>query len=141
MGYKNRLTEVELGFIENSFPRLSCAEIAKKLGRTTRCVEKAVNRMGLRSGDANTARAFGADAFAPPDDAPQDELAELRDIKRTLKRALREDAVSKDMPKLSAELREVIKRISYLEGGGDEPGGTVAGTAGNVVVAVPLRPA
>lgn len=140
MGKQNRLTEVELGFIEHSFPRLSCAEIAKKLGRTTRCVEKAVRRLGLRSEGANIARPRDEDQVSC--EGAQDELAELREIKRTLKRALREDALAKDMPKLSAELREVIKRISEIEeGDGDGSSGSLAGCAGNITVTVPLRPA
>ena len=142
MGKQNRLTEIELTFIEHSFPRLTCAEIAKKLGRTTRCVEKAVVRLGLRDRGANIAPTPRARDGGPSEDGPQDELAELRAMKRVLKRALRDEATCKDMPKLSAELREIVKRISELEeDDGSGSGGTVDRGAGNITVTVPLRPA
>ena len=143
MGRQNKLTEVELSFIENSFPQLSCAEIAKKMNRTKRCVEKAVNRLGLREAGANTAPARAReDGGCDGPDGFQDELSDLKEVRKALRRSIKQDAGPQTLPKLSAELREVLKRISEIEeGGADGSGGSLAGGAGNITLTVPLRPA
>lgn len=153
MGWSKPFDEIEIAYIKESWPRLSSEEIGRKLGRSKRGVNKVISRLGLRERCVPTrapeedARATeGAPPAAPPPmpapgEAEQDELAELREIKRVLKRTLRDDISPKDMPKLSAELREVIRRISELEGGADGDGGTMAGGAGSIVFSVPLRPA
>lgn len=159
MSWSKPFTEVELAYIEKAWPKVGCAAIARKLGRSTRGVEKKVSQMGLRERRAQ-ARA-GAAARAepshadPPEDAPspapapdggrqdemQDELRDLRELKRILRRTLKDDIDPKSIPKLSAEYREVLKRIDELEGGGDG-GGTVAGDGpGSLLVSIPLRTA
>lgn len=148
MAWSKPFDEVEITYVEANYPAMTCARIATKLGRSERGVQNLVARLGLRGKGASCACAMdGPSAGAPDagtpevDGGPQDELEELREIKQVLKHALRHDADPRDIPKLSAELREVIKRISDLEGGEDGPGGAMAGGAGNIVVSVPLRPA
>lgn len=156
MGWSKPFDEVETEYIENHYPTLSCATIAAKLGRSERGVRNAVKRLGLAEPRPPAPARSNEDARACAGDAPvggdpgggcggcepsQDELAELREIKRVLKRALRSEIDPKDMPKLSAELREVIRRISELEGDGDGGSGALAGTPGSLVVSIPLRPA
>jgi hypothetical protein len=148
MTWSKPFTDAEIAYVEREFPKKSCATIASKLGRSKRGVEKLVNRLGLREPCAPPPARSKEDAHAreaacppPAGEGPQDELSELRDIKRVLKRTLRDDIDPRDMPKISAELREVIKRISELEEGGGDGGGTMDRGAGNLVVTVPLRPA
>ena len=149
MAWGKAFTDAEIAYVEKHFPKKSCATIAAKLGRSTRGVQLLVKRLGLREPQAGAPARNHGDAPAPAryaeaaaEEGPQDELAELRSIKRVLKRTLRDDIDPRDVPKISAELREVIKRISEIEeGGGDGSGGTLAGGAGNITIAVPLRPA
>lgn len=152
MAWGKPFTDAEIAYVEMNFPKKSCASIAAKLGRSTRGVEVLVKRLGLReprppaparSSEDAPAHARDAVVAAEPagEEPAQDELAELREIKRVLKRTLKDDIDPKDMPKLSAELREVIRRISELEGGGDGGGGALGGGPGSIVVSVPLRPA
>ena len=136
--------DIEVEYIEHHYPQMGCAEIAEKLGRSEQGVRNVVNRLGLAQRRARVAG--GADGAGPPepslDDGAQDELAELREIKRELKRSMKQDAGPQTLPKLSAELREVLRRISEIEEGGDDgSGGSLAGGAGNITVTVPLRPA
>lgn len=143
MGWNKPFDDAELEYIERHYPQMSCATIASKLDRTERGVRKVVKRLGLAERQAPACTRSNEDARAeegPGDEGAQDELAELREIKRVLKRTLRDDINPKDMPKLSAELREVIKRISDLEGGADGGGGSVD-SGSSIVVSVPLRPA
>lgn len=155
MSWSKPFSEAEIAFVEKYYPKMSCSTIAAKLGRSARGVQRLVKRLGLREPRAPACTRAEEDGFENPqaealgvaggklsgEDAPQDELAELRDIKRVLKRTLRDSIDPKDMPRISAELREVIRRISELEGGEDGGSGTMGGQAGNIVVSVPLRPA
>lgn len=144
MAWSKALDEKEIAYIEKSFPRLTCAEIARQLGRTTRCVQKAVNRLGLREPPAPRVRAEeerGA-AAAGDGDERQDELACLRELRKSLKRLIREAGPS-SAPALSKEYREVLARISELEGGDDGGSGGALGGASpdSLLVSIPLRPA
>lgn len=152
MAWSKPFTDVEIAYVEKNYPKKSCATIAAKLGRSKRGVENLVKRLGLREprapaparaeeGGVGAVRGTAPDIAGPGGEGPQDELAELRDIKRVLKRTLRDDIDPKDMPRLSAELREVIRRISEIEEGEDGGSGTMGGQAGSIVVSVPLRPA
>ena len=152
MAWSKPFDDKEIAYVEKHYPQLSCATMAAKLGRSERGVRNLVRRLGLaerragapaRRNEDAPAHARGAPdrAEAAGGDGPQDELAELREIKRVLKRTLRDDIDPKDMPRLSAELREVIRRISEIEEGEDGGSGTLGGQAGSVVVSVPLRPA
>ena len=149
MAWNKPFSDMEIAYVEKVFPKKSCATIAAKLGRSERGVRDLVKRLGLREPCAapracdGTPSGGAADGppDAPPGEGPQDELAELREIKRVLKRTLKDDIDPKDMPRISAELREVIRRISEIEEGEDGGCGPVAGQAGNIVVSVPLRPA
>ena len=150
MTWYTPISEIELAYIEKSWPRLSCAEIAEKLGRSKRAIEKAVNRLGLREPGAPAAedapaRADAGDAGEPAqDDERQNELAELRMLKRALKRSICE-AGPQSLPKLSAEFREVVKRIDEVEkeGSGDDVRGGAMARAKpeSLLVSIPLRPA
>lgn len=147
MTWSKPLSEIELAYIEKSWPRLSCAEIAEKLGRSKRGVENAVSRMGLREPRApagETARARADDEDAKDDE--RDELAELLMLKRAQKRQIRE-AGPQSLPRLSAEFRETVKRIDELRNGGKGNDGSRGAMAGkqaqpeSLVVSIPLRPA
>lgn len=135
MAWSKPIGEVELAYIEKEWPRLSCAEIARKLGRSTRGVENAVNRLGLRERRAPApARATPADDNPAPSE-PLDEAAELRVLKKMLKAAMRE-AGPQSMPKLSAEYREVIRRIGEVEG---DSGGKQSSELAGIIGFVPVR--
>lgn len=136
------LDDVELAYIEKSWPDRSCAEIAEKLGRSRRAVENAVNRLGLRASHAPATRARDAHSGrggSRGSGEDQDELAELRELKWTLRNSMA-DAGPSAMPKLSAEYREVLTRISELEGGSGASGGSAGGLAG-IIGFVPVQPA
>ncbi len=142
MVFSKPYNDAEKEYIRAHYAQMGCAAVAAKLGRSERGVRNAAKEFGLTASCA-PGRAPVEDARAgeaPVDEETQDELAELREIKRVLKRTLRGDVSPKDMPKLSAELREVIKRISDLEGGADGGGGAVDSES-SIVVSVPLRPA
>ena len=151
MTWHKPFNDVEIEYVKNHYPQMGCAAIAKKLGRSERGVRDLVKRLDLAAPHARANAGDDSDGCFPDAIAPtrppdcagekQDELKELREIKRVLKRTLRDDIDPRAMPKLSAELREVIARIAYLEGDGDDPDGPVASAAGNLVVSVPLRPA
>lgn len=141
MAWSKPIDETELAYIEKSWPSMSCAEIAQKLGRSRRAIQNAVNRLGLREPHAPACACDEREDAAMEDlaDEEQDELAELRFLRRTLKRSLQE-AGPQSMPKISAEYREVLARISEIERGGDgsasKPGNELAGLIGFV----PVRP-
>ena len=141
MTWSKPLDDIELAYIEKAWPQRSCTEIAEKLGRSKRAVENAVNRLGLRE-----PRARAREAHAPrgaPDacgEEDQDELDELRELKRTLKHSMN-DAGPAAMPRLSAEYREVLARISELEGGAGASGGKAGGGLAGIIGFVPVQPA
>jgi len=134
-------SEIEVEYIERHYPKMGCADIAAKLGRSEQGVRNVVNRLGLSQPHACVEEAPCArpKVAAGQEEESQDELAELRQLKRALKRSMREDAGPQTLPKLSAEFREVVRRISELEGGdgGKSGGGELAGLIGFV----PVRPA
>lgn len=151
MTWSKPLSEIELAYIEKSWPRLSCAEIAEKLGRSKRGVENAVSRMGLReprapAGETARARADAGDPEEEGRDDGLDELTELLMLKRAQKRQIRE-AGPQSLPRLSAEFRETVKRIDELRNGGKGNDGSRGAMAGkqaqpeSLVVSIPLRPA
>ena len=146
MGWSKPFTTAEIAYIENNYPVMSCASIADDLGRSERGVRNVVKRLNLteshaRANSVPSAPPTIACENEPETEEKQDELSELRAIKRVLKRALRNDAKPSDMPKISAELREVVRRISEIEEGEDGSGGSMAGGSNSIVVSVPLRPA
>ena len=141
MVFSKPFGEVEIEYIGNHYPQMNCREIAEKLGRSEQGVRNVVNRLGLTQSCARAKQAPDAGRTEPASggDSAQDELAELRELKRILKRSMREDAGPQSLPRLSAEFRETVKRISELEGGEDADGEFPA--AGGSVLVVPLRPA
>ena len=149
MAWSKPFTEIEIAYIEKAWPKLSCAAIARKLGRSQRGVENQVNRLGLRDGAAPRADARSGGETRAREDAPpardadeaQDELADLRELKRRLRRMIKDDIDPRAMPKLSAEYRDVMKRIDELERGGDGRSGASGQDGGNLVVSIPLQPA
>lgn len=133
----------EIEYIGNHYPQMSCAEIAEKLGRSEQGVRNVVKRIGIAQ---SRPRALEERiVIASPDIADgdggraQDELAELRELKRLLKRSMREDAGPQSLPRLAAEYRETVKRISELEGGGN--GGGRQGDLAGLIGFVPIRSA
>lgn len=150
MAWSKPMSDVEVAYIEKSFPKYSCAEIAQRLGRSTRCVQKNVARLGLRERCAPAPARDGADAcrhgekgsLAADDGGEEpDELAELLWLKRVLKSEMRDDPGPAAMAKLSSEFQSVVKRISEIRGGDYGDGGSRTADVGNILVAVPLRPA
>lgn len=152
MAWNKPFDDKEIAYVEKHYPRFSCAEIARKLGRSQRGVEKLVKRIGLdeRRACACAREEPGGEGpvqggqECPEDGSMQDELGEMRELKKILKHALHEGVDPRSMPKLSAEYREVLKRISELEGEGEGDGGNVGAPGvelGSLLVSVPLRPA
>lgn len=148
MAWSKPFDDVEAEYVRNHYPKMGCAALAAKLGRSERGVRNLVKRLGLAEPCAPAGARSKHDARASvtpaleEDCERQDELAELREMKKVLKHTMHDDIDPRALPKVTAELREVIRRISELEEGGSDGGsGALAGSSGSLVVSVPLRPA
>jgi hypothetical protein len=149
----------EVEYVQAHYPDMSCEAIAEKLGRSRRGVYNLVKRLGLRDScapaRADESRMRAREGGSPDvveeiadavmsvvgDDEPQDELAELRAQKRFINRVMRENARAADVPKLSAELREIRRRIAELEGESDGDGKSSASDFDSIFLSFPLHPA
>lgn len=150
MAWSKPFDDVEVEYVRNHYPKMGCAALAAKLGRSDRGVRNLVKRLGLTEPCAPAGARSSYDACAPAREQPagdvaserQDELSELREMKKVLKHTMHDDIDPRALPKVTAELREVIRRISELEEGDADGGsGALAGSSGSLVVSVPLRPA
>ena len=122
MGWSKPFTEDELAFIEASYPQLGSAEIARRLGRSRRGVDNKVRQLGLAE---RRARAREAAEVPPlprrdPTRSEQDTLADLYELKGILRSALVADIDPRNIPKISAEYRQVLSEIDAIENGGEE---------------------
>lgn len=102
----------EVDYIADSYPQISVAEIAKRLGRTPRGVRNVVNRNKLKKVEVDEPLTVPMDETADPDESLV-RLKELRDIQH---RALM-TADPRNIPALSAEYRATLEEIRAIEEG------------------------
>lgn len=142
MSWSKPFDEDELTYIEASWPRLSAAEIARRLGRSPRGVNRKIRELGLREprarasvppgagaqGGAGGDAPGGADAREGADAADaQDTLTRLRELREVLRAKLVGDIDPRAIKGVSEEYRAVLAQITELEGGdGGEEGATLA---------------
>ena len=143
MGWAKPFDDKEIAFVKEKYPRMSAAEIAEKLGRSRRGVENLVKRLGLTASCAPARVRVVPLPNKPAGRASseadgQDELSDLRELRSILKHSL-SDAGSKELPKLSAEYREVLARISELERKGKGSGSAKGGADGSIKAFSGLR--
>lgn len=130
MAWSKPLDDDEIEFIKTSWPQLSAPEIARRMGRSRRTVDRHLEALGLkaRQAPANVGRArVGAEAGG--------RLAELYELKSILRATLTGDVDPRSIAKVSSEYREVLAEIDALE---SEELDTLGHAAGAAVV--PIRP-
>ena len=125
----------ELTFIEESFPQLSSATIAERLGRSERGVNRKIAELGLRDSHAR--------ASVPPQEASGAEqhgrLADLVELRGVLRNALLADIDPRALPKIAAEYRATIDEIARIEGDGED--GADGCDIGELLNVVPIQAA
>lgn len=127
------LTAQERKFIENAYPALGPAAIAKKLGRSRSGVCYVIKQLkesgAIESKPATNATSARAVPASPPRDAEdgrQDTLGRLRWVRSLLERQLY-DAEPTTAARLAKEYRDTIDAIDKLEREGGEDGNDIIG--------------
>ncbi len=140
MAWSKPFNANELAFIEASFPRLGAAEIARKLGRSPRGVNRKINQLGLRDSRARAsdpparpAKGGGGTRAAP---CGQDTLSRLRELREVLRGKLVDDIDPRAIKGVSEEYRAVLAQIRELE---ERDGKKEDGGAGQLASIVRLR--
>ena len=139
MAWSKPFSAEETEFIRESFPQLSPATIAQRLGRSTRGVEKKVAELGLRE-----SRARASFAPDPPPDrgagaGQRGRLADLVELRGVLRNALLADIDPRALPKIAAEYRATIDEIARIEGDGED--GVDGCDIGELLSVVPIQAA
>lgn len=118
MAWSDPFTKKELRYIEEHYSQMTAAEIAEKLGRSRSGIKKKIREMGLTK-SASCARVVSPEAIesAEDDGNENDRLSALTTLSNILRNAIAE-ANPSQLPKLSAEYREVLAEIDALNGGG-----------------------
>lgn len=114
MPSKGPVTEIERDYVRSKFPQMGVTEIAKNMGRSRACVNAIVNREGLRE---KRKRAPTESGIA--DDAPEDPLSRLKELRDMLRRAMG-SAEPKEMPGLAREYRATVEAVERMEGGSQD---------------------
>ena len=116
MSWSKPFNEDELLFIQESFPRLSSAEIAKRLGRSKRGVNEQIRKLGLRDKEPGATHAREAPAAGQDEQPdPGSTLEGLLELKEVLRAAI-SDCGYKELPKMAAEYRATLEAIEQLGG-------------------------
>ena len=140
MSWSKPFDDDELAFIEASWPRLSAAEIARRLNRSPRGVNRKIGELGLRD-----PRARASDPpEAPPDGGlkagekggAQDTLSRLRELREVLRTKLVDDIDPRAIKGVSEVYRAVLAQIRELE---ERDGKRKEGGAGQLANIVRLR--
>lgn len=119
MSWSEPFSDDELAFIEASFPRLSAAEIARRLSRSPRGVNRKVNELGLRDSHARASdppeTPPEGGGKAPAESGAQDTLSRLRELREVLRAKLVDDIDPRAIKGVSEEYRAVLAQIRELE--------------------------
>lgn len=114
MSWSKAMSEAEIDFIRNSYKSMSAKKIAKKLNRSERVVYNYVKKF------RDEEKSGAPRARVVQDSQEFDALGDLMSLRDVLRRAML-TCEERNLPKITAEYREVIKSIEELNGGaGDD---------------------
>lgn len=114
MSWSKAMSEAEIDFIRNSYKSMSAKKIAKKLNRSERVVYNYVKKF------RDEEKSGAPRARVVQESQEFDALGDLMSLRDVLRRAML-TCEERNLPKITAEYREVIKSIEELNGGaGDD---------------------
>lgn len=116
-GKRRVISEGDIAYIKENYPRLTIRDIAEKLKISKSSVHLQIERLGLsKSGAIEKAEV----AYVLPDGHEgEDRVSRLEKLRDLLARSI-DDAPLRTLAGLSKEYREVLKEIDELKGGDGE---------------------